>query len=166
MDLTFPGALEGLAPCAQTPIFPLHTSDPLFSFPEFHADPRLTTCHSASMTNLLLMPRCPKACRKRDRREGRGILGHQLKNYRVLHTARLYIWGVPATFQPPLACFPFHLSTAQEAAPPIYTPPQAHAPHVGCIALFILLWGVQAVGEFLLIQGGPVEWKNKTTGLQ
>lgn len=100
VTLTFAGTL---VPILLSTLSRLQT---LFSFPELHADPRLTACHSASMTNLFLMPRYPKDCRRRDRGEGRD-LGHQLKSYCVLYTARLHTWDVPAPYQPSLACCSF-----------------------------------------------------------
>lgn len=119
VDLTFPGALGSLmCPCSH----PLHTSDPLSSFPELHAAPRLTTCHRASMTNLLLMPSWPKACRKTDSRKEID-LGYQLKSYCLLDTAEIYNWGVPHSPHPPLAGSPF---------PSQLPPPEAALPASPC----------------------------------
>lgn len=91
LDLTYhSGTLGSLVLCLC--VYPVHISDPVSSFLELHAAPRLTTCHSVSMINLSLLPRHPRAYRKRleEREES---LATTSRSYCLPVAAGIYTWN-------------------------------------------------------------------------
>lgn len=119
--------------------------------------PRLTTCRSASMTNLSLTPRHPRACRNRGRGKGSEPRHHRQELPPSGHCWRLFLEHQSSLRSTSSI---FLLSPAQSAPTwPVATPLYLAVPHLCCVELLILPGRFQAFCEFLRIQGS--QWRGR-----